>query len=78
MAILGRPATVPGMASGVVGQGSAAGQSAPTFDPFNAYASDLFNTNYNSKAAAKIAQANNDAAITSAAISSAGSVGSSL
>ncbi len=68
MAILGRPSTVAGMASNVVGQGSAAGASAQSFDPFSGYASDLNNTNFNAKAAAKIAGANNDAAITSAAI----------
>jgi hypothetical protein len=78
MAILGRPSTVAGMASGVIGQGSAAGQTSQQFDPFSAYASDLNNTNFNAKAAAKIAQANNDTAITAAGISAAGSAASSL
>jgi len=78
MAILGRSAMVPGLAGSVVGQGGQATQGAPSFDPFNAYASDLFNTNYNARAAAKIAQANNDTAITAAGIQAAGSVGSSL
>jgi hypothetical protein len=78
MAILGRPSTVAGMASNVIGQGGSAGAGAPTFDPFSGYASDLNNTNFNASAAAKIAQANNDAAITSAAIGAAGSAASSL
>lgn len=78
MAILGRPATASQMAGGVVGQGTTAGSTGQSFDPFNGYASDLYNTNFNAKAAAKIAQANNDTAITAAGISAAGSVGSSL
>lgn len=78
MAILGRPSTAAQMAGGVVGQGSTAGASGQSFDPFNSYAADLYNTNFNAKAAAKIAQANNDTALTAAGISAAGSVGSSL
>lgn len=78
LAILGRPSTVSSMAPGVVGQGGAMGASAQSFDPFNAYASDLNNTNFNAKAAAKIAQANNDTAITAAGINAAGSIGSWL
>lgn len=78
MAILGRPSSVPGMAGSVMGQAAETTAGSPTFDPFSAYGADLANTNFNAKAAAKIAKANNDAAITSAAISSSGSVMSSL
>jgi hypothetical protein len=46
------------------------------FDPFNAYASDLFNTNYNSQAAANISAGNNSAALLGAGIGAVGRVGS--
>jgi len=78
MAILGRPSQANSQAAGMVGQGTGMGGSGQSFDPFNAYASDLFNTNYNAKAAAKIAQGNADTAITTSAISAAGNMGSSM
>lgn len=78
MAILGRPSNVVGMTGGVMNQAAGSTAGAQSFDPFSAYGADLYNTNYNAKAAAKIAQANNNAAITSAGISAAGSVGSSM
>ncbi len=78
MAILGRPSSVPGMTGSVMGQAAGTTSGAPSFDPFSAYGADLYNTNYNAKAAAKIAQANNNAAITSAGISAAGSAAGSL
>jgi len=78
LAILGRPSNAAGMASSLVGQGGGLSGNGQSFDPFNGYASDLNNTNFNAKAAAKIAQANNDTAITAAGISAAGSMASSL
>lgn len=78
LAILGRPSTAANMASGVINQGgSVAAQGAQSFDPWNAYASDLYNTNFNAKSAAAIADANNSTAITSAGISAAGNMASS-
>lgn len=77
MALLGRPSQVLGMTPGVAAQGSAMNPGR-LFNPESGYASDVFNTNFNAKAAAKIAQANNDAAITAAGISAAGSAASSL
>lgn len=43
--------------------GASAQQTRGMFDPFNAYASDLFNTNYNAEASARNATANNRAAM---------------
>lgn len=78
MAILGRPSSSLGMAGSLVGQAGSAASGAPSFDPFSAYGADVANTNFNAKAAAKIAQANNDAAITGAAIGAAGSAASAM
>lgn len=77
MALLGRPSQTLGMGQsfGAQGQGFTPGS---LFNPESGYAGDIYNTNYNAKAAAKIAQANNDAALQAAAISSSGSVLSSL
>lgn len=60
LAILGRPSQAAGGAQSFLGQGqsNAGGRGAPDFNPFNAYGSDLFNTNYNAAAAADIAGAN--------------------
>lgn len=75
MSILGRPSSVEGMAGNAVSQGNGiAGQGAQTFDPFNAYSADLYNTNFNAKSAAKIAQANNDTALMAAGIQGATSL----
>jgi hypothetical protein len=65
------------MGQNVVGQG--AGLSAGSqFNPESGYAADIFNTNFNSQAAANIASANNKTALTAAGISAAGKVGSSM
>lgn len=53
LALLGRPSQTVGMAGGVA-QGVPSGM----FQPFTAYGADLFNTNYNAEAAAKIAKYN--------------------
>lgn len=68
--ILGRNsgATAQAMAATGAGQNTAGGIGSATssmFDPTNAYASDVFNTNYNAQAAANIAGANNRAAMVS-------------
>lgn len=71
LAVLGRPSQAAAGAQGLLGMGSqnvgAAG--APDFNPFNAYASDLFNTNYNGNAAAEIASGNATAGIIGAGLS---------
>jgi hypothetical protein len=69
-----------GAASGLFGQiqGQNANNGAQVFDPFSAYGSDVANTNYNGRAAAKIAEGNANSALIGAGISAAGSVGSSL
>jgi hypothetical protein len=72
MAILGRSAQTPGAASGLVGQGQGFGAQSQSvfgrFDPNNAYAQDLYNTNYNAQAAQKLAIGNAQAGIASAAV----------
>jgi hypothetical protein len=78
MAILGRPSATAATAGGLVGQAGGLASGAPTFDPFTAYASDVFNTNYNAKAAANIANANNQNALMGAGISAAGSAAGSV
>lgn len=78
LAILGRPSSVVGQAGSVVGQAGGSTAGAPSFDPFNSYANDVYNTNYNADAAAKIASANNKTAVTAAGISAAGSAASAL
>ena len=74
MAILGRSATTPGAAMGLLGQGQGFGaQSAGVydrFDPNNAYAQDLYNTNYNAQAARKIGIGNTQAAAASSLLGS--------
>jgi len=77
LALLGRPSQTLGMGQGIAAQGQGFTPGS-LFNPESAYAGDIYNTNYNAKAAAKIAKANNDAAITSAGISAAGSIGSSM
>ena len=60
LAVLGRPSQAAGAAQSLLNQGSAtnAASGAPQFNPFNGYAQDIFNTNYNGKAAANIAGTN--------------------
>lgn len=78
MAILGRSSAAPAMAGAAtqVGQTSAAG-AAPSsqFDPFNAYASDLYNTNYNGVAAANNASASANAGLFGSLIGFGGRLG---
>lgn len=76
MAILGRPSQTLSMGPQIAGQGQSFNPG-KVFNPESGYAQDLYNTNFNANAAAKIASANNEAAITSSMISAAGSVGSS-
>ncbi len=72
-ALIGRPSGATAMGQQFLGQGQQQGaQSAWTrglFDPTNAYASDVFNTNYNAQAAANIAGANNQASVVGAGLS---------
>lgn len=77
MAILGRSSTAynPGMIQ--QGYGAAQQSGANLFNPESAYAGDIYNTNYNGAAAAKIASANNQSALIGAGISAAGSIGKS-
>lgn len=77
MALFGRPSQTLGMGQNVVGQGAGFNPGA-MFNPESGYAADVFNTNFNSQAAANIASANNKTALTAAGIQAAGSMGSSL
>lgn len=77
MAILGRPSGTTSAAQAFLGQGQAASPGA-LFNPESSYAQDIYNTNYNAQAAAKIASANNQTALMSAGIQAAGNMGSSM
>src|SRR6185436_3372219 len=73
LAILGRPASSPAAAQGLLG--SLQGQSGLSnrgsqFDPMNPYAQDLYNTNFNANAASKIGGANAIAGMASSALGS--------
>ncbi len=72
--ILGRSG---GSAQGLLNssQAQTAQGGAKLFDPFNAYASDVFNTNYNADASARIASANNTTALIGGAMSMIGGLG---
>jgi hypothetical protein len=74
MSIIGKPVTTPGVAQANFTNSSYTQASAPQlgFDPFNAYAQDLYNTNYNAQAAAATATANAQAGVTGAGIASKG------
>lgn len=67
-AILGRSSGAAASAGGASagggygGSGQMIGTGAQMFDPMNAYAQDIYNTNYNAAASANIANANNEAA----------------
>ena len=78
LAVIGRQSAVPAMTGAAVGEGRSMTAGAPDFNPWNAYSQDLYNTNFKASAAAKIAQANNQAAITGAGISAAGSAASAM
>jgi hypothetical protein len=60
---------------GLADQFSKAG---PSFDPWNSYASDLYNTNYNAANARNIAAAANNAAVAGATLGAAGKVAGAL
>lgn len=77
LALLGRPSQTMQVGQSVAAQGQGFTPGA-LFNPESAYAGDVNNTNFNARAAAKIAQANNDAAITAAGISAAGNMASSV
>ena len=74
MAILGRPGVSVSQAGQVAGQGQGMNPG-NTFNPESAYAGSLYANNFNQASNAAIAAANNQAAIGSAAIGAAGSVG---
>jgi hypothetical protein len=74
LAILGRPASSPAAAQGLLGSslgqsGQSGGRIAGMFDPYSGYAQDLYNTNYNAEAAARIAASNAKAGIISSGLS---------
>jgi len=76
LAILGRPASSPGAAMGLLGSGTnasggAAGRVGGMFNPMDPYASDLYNTNYNANAASLIGAKNALAGITGSALGAA-------
>lgn len=73
LAVLGRQSAVPALAGATVGEGRTMTAGSPDFNPWSAYGADVANTNFNADASARIASANNKAAITGAAISAAGS-----
>lgn len=54
--------------------GASAQQTRGMFEPFNPYAADVYNTNYNAQAAANIATANNRAGLIGAGIGAIGSI----
>jgi len=63
------------------GQATTAGSNAYTqnmFDPFSAYAADLYNTNYNAQAAANIASANNSSGLFGSTLGAIGTLGGGL
>lgn len=76
MAILGRQSSNIGTNAGLAGMGQGVtGQNAGirnNFDPFNAYASDLYNTNFNAQMNANVATANNRAALIGSLLGAAG------
>jgi hypothetical protein len=79
-AILGQNSSNAGMNSGLFGQGAgmsgAANQQVQgMFDPYNEYAQDLYNTNYNGMMSARNTSLNNNAATRAAIIGAVGSLG---
>jgi hypothetical protein len=74
LAILGRPGSSPaaaqGLMSGLQGQ-SGLSNRGDQFNPFNAYSSDLYNTNFNANAASKIGGMNAIAGMTGSALGAA-------
>lgn len=80
LVVLGRPSQAAGQSQGLLSQGQqgAANAGPSLFNPESGYASDVYNTNFNSQAAANIASANNRTALIGAGISAAGSAGSAM
>lgn len=77
MQVLSRPAVNPGQnaALGQVAQNlNANAGPSQMFDPMNPYAADLYNTNYNAKAAAGIARGNQAAGLASGIMGATGSI----
>jgi len=75
LAILGRPASSPAAAQGLMGSlqgqsGQSGGRIANMFDPMNPYAQDLYNTNFNAQASSKIGGANALAGMAGSALGS--------
>lgn len=74
--ILGRPAMNVSQGNFLGQQGQAFAQDAgpQLFNPESSYASDLYNTNYNAKAAARIAEANNKFGLIGAGLGAVGNI----
>jgi hypothetical protein len=80
-AILGRGVVAPGLASstlGTAGNSIAGAGPAAEFNPFNSYASDLYNTNYNANAADNISGANSNAGLFGSIFGALGGLGGGL
>lgn len=75
-AILGRSGSLQGAMGANQQAGAGVGYSGSgMFDPFSAYGSDIYNTNYNAQAAANNANANNRAGMVSGGLGAAGAIG---
>lgn len=74
-ALLGRSSS-PGLGQGLLGAGLQAGQAGgpQLFNPESPYAADLYNTNYNGQAAARIASANARAGLIGGILGGAGNI----
>lgn len=79
MGVLGRQSSNAGSNAGLFGMGAGAIQQNAgirnNFDPFNAYASDLYNTNFNAQMNANVATANNRAGIIGGLLGMGGRLG---
>lgn len=75
--ILGR-SSGGGALGGLLQQAAGQQRGTSAFNPESAYASDIYNTNYNADAAARIASANNRGALGGAVIGATAQIGSSL
>lgn len=74
MALLGRPSQTLGMMPGLANQASGYNPGM-LFNPESGYAQDVFNTNYNADAAARIAEANAASALFGSMMESGGKLG---
>ena len=76
MAITGRPARAGGAAGGYLPGAGAFSNAGPSlFDPYNSYAADLYNTNYNAEAAARIGNANRRSSFYGGLLGAVGNLG---